>query len=67
VHLFRVEAKPGGVCLHDSDAADKALATLMLFFNLFGQPANLAFEVVLLDRGSAMNEFSRCRCSAALI
>ncbi len=50
MHLLRIETKPGCVRLHDGDAADETFVATTLFLNLFGKPANLAFEVVLLDR-----------------
>jgi hypothetical protein len=52
VHFLRIEPKPGGVCLHDGDPANESFAPLTLFFKLFGQLADLAFEVVLLDCGA---------------
>jgi hypothetical protein len=53
VQLLRIEPEPGGVCLHNGDPENECFAAFTLFLNLFGQLANLAFEVILLDCGTA--------------
>src|SRR5713101_5648878 len=52
VHLLRIKAEASGVRLHDGDSANESFATLALFLKFFGQFPDLAFEVVLLDRGA---------------
>ena len=49
MHLFRIDAKSGGVGFHDRDSTHEVFAALALPFQFLGERAQLVLEIILLD------------------